>query len=171
MPKGVLSPSRHPKKVKPYEAAARAGGAEPLPGYVGDPLSLDGDAGLLLMGGTDVNPKRYGETARAETDQPDDERDQVEFDLIHEAIRRDLPILAICRGLQILNVYHSGTLTQHLDAAARHDPEKDDHSGPAHEVEFLLASRLSQIAGSGAAPVKLRHHQAVARIGDRKSVV
>jgi putative glutamine amidotransferase len=164
MPKQVLIPFRHPNKVKAYEAAARAGGMDPLPVFVGDPIAFDA-AGLLLMGGTDVNPKRYGAAPHPETDSPDDERDQVELDLIHAAIERDRPILAICRGLQILNVYHGGTLIQHL-AAIRHDPRKDDHSGAAHEVRFSPGSRLAQIAGSGSWQVNSRHHQAVAQIGD-----
>jgi putative glutamine amidotransferase len=165
MPKQVLIPFRHPNKVKAYESAARAGGMDPMPVLVGNPMPFENAAGLLLMGGTDVNPKRYGEETRPETDSPDDERDQVELDLIHAALARDLPILAICRGLQILNVYHGGTLTQHL-AAIKHDPEKDDHSGPAHEVQFSPGSRLAQIAGTAGWQVNSRHHQAVARVGD-----
>ena len=169
MPKQVLLPFRHLKKVRPYEAAALAGGMEPLPVSVADPVSLHHAAGLLLMGGTDVNPKRYRATAEPETDPPDDDRDQVELDLIHAALERDIPILAICRGLQILNVYHGGTLTQHL-GSVRHDPEKDDHSGPAHEIEFSPGSRLAQIAVADRWQVNSRHHQAVARVADKLRV-
>ena len=169
MPKQVLLPFRHLKKAKAYEAALRAGGMEPLPVSVDAPMPFDGAAGLLLMGGTDVNPKRYNSDAEPETDPPDDARDQVELDLIHAALERDLPILAICRGLQILNVYHGGTLIQHL-GAARHSPEKDDHSGPAHEIEFSPGSRLAQIAGVARWQVNSRHHQAVARVGDNLHV-
>jgi putative glutamine amidotransferase len=166
MPKRVLIPFRHPKKVKAYEEAARAGGMEPVAASVAEKISLEGVAGLLLMGGTDVNPSRYGAVAQTETDQPDDERDQVELDLIHDAMERDMPIFAICRGLQILNVYHGGTLVQHITATARHDPEKDDHSGPAHEVVFMADSRLAEIAGANEWQVNSRHHQAVNTIGD-----
>ena len=169
MLKQVLLPFRHLKKAKAYETALRAGGMEPLPVSVDDPMPFDRAAGLLLMGGTDVNPKRYNSDAEPETDPPDDARDQVELDLIHAALERDLPIVAICRGLQILNVYHGGTLIQHL-GAARHDPEKDDHSGPAHEIEFSPGSRLAQIAGVARWQVNSRHHQAVARVGDNLHV-
>ena len=169
MPKQVLLPFRHLKKAKAYEAALRTGGIEPLPVFVDDPIPFDSAAGLLLIGGTDVNPKRYNTAAAPETDSPDDARDQVELDLIHAALERDLPILAICRGLQILNVYHGGTLLQHL-GAPRHDPEKDDHSGPAHEIEFSSGSRLAQIAGVARWQVNSRHHQAVARVGDNLQV-
>src|ERR1700761_4153684 len=115
----VLVPYRHEKKLKAYEDAIRGGGMEPAPAFVGKPVSLEGVEGLLLMGGTDVNPKLYGEIARPETDPPDQQRDAAELGLIEEALRKDVPILAICRGLQILNVYHGGTLIQHLTPTER----------------------------------------------------
>ena len=137
MAKRVLIPFRHEKKVKPYAEAARAGGAEPVTASVEGKLSLSGFAGLLLMGGSDVNPARFGATPHPETNPPDDQRDEAELALIEEAMAGDLPIFGICRGLQILNVYHGGTLVQHLEAHERHDLEKEDHSGPAHEVAFV----------------------------------
>jgi putative glutamine amidotransferase len=93
MPRRVLIPYRHVKKVKAYDDAVRAAGVETAPVLTSGHLSLDGFAGLLLMGGTDVNPKRYGEAAQPETDQPDDERDEVELELIAAAIEKDLPML------------------------------------------------------------------------------
>lgn len=165
MPKRVLIPYRHAKKVAAYADAVRVGGAEPVTASVENKLSLDGFAGLLLMGGSDVNPTRFGETARPETDQPDDERDEAELGLIHEAVERQIPIFGICRGLQILNVYHGGTLVQHLEANARHDPEKEDHSVSAHEVAFVPESTLAQIAASATWQVNSRHHQAVKKLG------
>ncbi len=165
MPKRVLIPYRHAKKVAAYADAVRVGGAEPVTESVEKKLSLDGFAGLLLMGGSDVNPTRFGETARPETDQPDDERDEAELGLIHEAVERQIPIFGICRGLQILNVYHGGTLVQHLEANARHDPEKEDHSVSAHEVAFVPESTLAQIAASATWQVNSRHHQAVKKLG------
>jgi len=165
MAKRVLIPYRNEKKVKPYAAAARAGGADPVTASVEDKLSLAGFAGLLLMGGTDVNPARFAATPHKETDPPDDQRDEAELALIHEAIERDLPVFGICRGLQILNVYHGGTLVQHLEAVARHDPEKDDHSGPAHEVAFVPQTKLAEIAAAPVWHVNSRHHQAVLKLG------
>lgn len=164
MSKRVLIPYRHAKKVKAYEDAARAGGAEPFARPVTEPLSLDGMSGLLLMGGTDVNPKRYGATPRPETDQPDDERDAIELELIREAIEKDVPILAICRGLQLLNVYHGGTLIQHL-GLERHDPNTDDKSAAAHEIQIEPGTELEKIAGNTRWAVNSRHHQAVEKVG------
>lgn len=165
MRKSVLIPYRHAKKVKAYEDAARAAGMQPEPVLTSGPLSLDGFAGLLLMGGTDVNPQRYGESAQPETDQPDNERDEVELQLIHDAIEKDLPILAICRGLQILNVYHGGTLIQHLSSAERHDPESGNPALPVHAVMIEPGSLLLDIAGTSYWQVNSRHHQAAAEIG------
>src|SRR5690349_24514735 len=103
MPKQVLLPFRHLKKAKAYEAALRAGGMEPLPVSVDDPMPFDRAAGLLLMGGTDVNPKRYNSDAEPETDPPDDTRDQVGLDLVHAAVDRELTTLANRRGLHALH--------------------------------------------------------------------
>src|SRR5258708_6369049 len=94
----------------PYVDALRQTGVETVFGS-----SLDGVSGLMLMGGTDVNPARYGEQRHPATENPDDERDAREAALIAEALERDLPILAICRGMQMLNVQHGGTLHQHLE--------------------------------------------------------
>lgn len=163
--KRVLIPFRHENKLTPYAQAVRLGGMEPLAVSVSDSISLDGFAGLLLMGGTDVNPKLYGAEPHPETDQPDDERDEVELGLIGEALERDVPILAICRGLQILNVQHGGTLIQHLAATPRHHPDAEDKSAPAHRVRFETGSLLQKVAGAEAWDVNSRHHQAADMIG------
>jgi putative glutamine amidotransferase len=165
MRKRVLIPYRHAKKLKAYEDAARAAGMEPEPARTSGPLSLDGFAGLLLMGGTDVNPRRYAQTPHSTTDRPDDERDQVELQLIHDAIEKDLPIFAICRGLQILNVYHGGTLIQHLSSAERHAPEGSNPTVPVHAVAIEPGTLLADIAGASCWNVNSSHHQAAAEIG------
>jgi gamma-glutamyl-gamma-aminobutyrate hydrolase PuuD len=165
MAKRVLIPFRHKEKVAAYAEAARAGGADPVTASVEDKLSLNGFAGLLLMGGSDVNPARFGAEPHPKTDPPDDRRDEAELALIAEALERDLPVFGICRGLQVLNVYHGGTLVQHLDATDRHDPEKDDRSAPAHGVALVADSKLAQIAGAARWQVNSRHHQAVLTVG------
>ena len=166
----MLAPFRHEKKLKAYEDAIRAAGMEPVPAFVGGAVALEGAAGMLLLGGTDVNPKRYGEAARPETDEPDDERDEVELRLIEEAIERDLPILAICRGLQILNVYHGGTLIQHLAAVEAHDIEAEDKAAHAHEVAIEAHTRLAQIAETERWRVNSRHHQGAGKVGEHLRV-
>jgi putative glutamine amidotransferase len=163
--RSVLIPYRNPAKVKPYEEAVRAAGLEPSATIVLKPPSLDGMAGLLLMGGTDVNPKLYGASPAPEVDEPDDERDAVEWRLIDEALERDLPILAICRGMQMLNVHHGGSLHQHL-GSPKHDTEFEDKSTVAHEVTIVPESHLANIVESGRLRVNSRHHQAVDRLGE-----
>src|SRR3954465_3944959 len=143
----VLIPYRHASKVRAYEQAAGAGGLEPIAVSVDRQSRLDGVGGLLLMGGTDVNPKLYNATPVPEVDDPDDERDSVEWRLIDEALERDLPILAICRGLQMLNVHHGGSLRQHL-GSPKHDTDFEDKSTISHTVTIEPDSQLAEITGS-----------------------
>ena len=117
--KRVVVPYRDRERVRPYEAALRAVGVEPVVLSVAGidaaqaTKELSNADGLLLMGGTDVNPALYGQAPEPETDMPDDERDALEFALIGAALERDVPLLAICRGAQLLNVQQGGTLIQH----------------------------------------------------------
>jgi putative glutamine amidotransferase len=160
-------------ETAPYAEALRAAEMEPVivPADRASLLKiaslLDDAAGMMLMGGSDVNPARYGEERRAETDEPDDLRDELESALITEALSRDLPILAICRGLQILNVQHGGTLVQHLEPVERHRRRTKDLSLPAHSIEIERGTTLSRIAHDHSRwEVNSRHHQAVARVGE-----
>lgn len=165
--KRVLLPYRNAKKVVAYCQAAQAAGIDLVTVLANGSIKLDDVAGLMLMGGTDVNPRCYGEEAVPETDAPDVERDRVELDLIHQALEKYLPLFAICRGLQILNVYHGGDLVQHLPNHPHHDPDPDDRdtSASVHEIEIERGSLLAQIAGSSCWKVNSRHHQAVKRVG------
>jgi putative glutamine amidotransferase len=161
----VLVPFRNAGKVQPYLEALRGAGIEPH-GYLTEGMAnLDGYGGLLLTGGTDVNPSFYGEEPRPETDVPDNERDEVELDLIEQAIAREVPLLAICRGLQLLNVSLGGTLIQHLGSVL-HDPELEDRSKPAHHVEVRPDSLLFKSVGATRLAVNSRHHQAVSKVGE-----
>jgi putative glutamine amidotransferase len=145
----------------PYEEALRQAGIEAV-----FDAPLEAVSGLMLMGGTDVNPERYGQARDPKTDEPDNQRDQRELELIAEALDRNLPILAICRGMQILNVQHGGTLVQHLEPVERHRQRPADKSLSAHSIEIIPATQLARIAGSELKwEVNSRHHQAVARIG------
>ena len=162
--KRVLIPYRYHNRLKPYVEAVRTSGLEAVPLSVSESPKINGFHGLLLMGGTDVNPNLYGETARPEVDQPDDERDAVEQQLLGEALRLDLPVLAICRGMQLLNVHQGGTLIQHLELP-KHDTEFEDKGTVAHEVILEPQSKLAEIAGAMRLAVNSRHHQAVHSLG------
>jgi putative glutamine amidotransferase len=160
----VLVVYREAADVEPYACAIEAVGVEPLLQAARLGLKIGSCGGLLLTGGSDVDPWLYGETPSPQTEPPDPERDAAEGALIDEALARDLPLLAICRGMQILNVHLGGSLIQHLATAARHVKRTPDRSLPAHRVAIEPATLLSSIAGGETWEVNSRHHQAVARI-------
>jgi putative glutamine amidotransferase len=155
---------RNADKVAPYRDALLAAGVNPVLQDANRPLSLIGFDGLVLTGGPDVDPKLYGETRHAETDQPDSERDEVEASLLKEALALDLPVLAICRGLQILNVSQGGTLVQHLHPPQRHQRTDTRRDHPVHAVSIEPGTLLAHIAGKNTWQVNSRHHQAVKKL-------
>ena len=121
--------------------------------------------GLLLTGGTDVDPALYKQERAPESDEPDRPRDAMEKRLLEEALRRDLPVLAICRGMQLMNVVLKGSLMQHHENQEVHRVRTpEDPSRPAHEVFVRPGTRLAGILGPGACLVNSRHHQAIDRI-------
>jgi putative glutamine amidotransferase len=152
-------------RAVPYELALKEAGIESVP----NPASLEGLDGLLLTGGSDVNPARYGHQRAGESEAPDDARDELEMRLLQEALAADLPVLAICRGLQLFNVFHGGTLIQHLASADVHrvkarDAEPGKHPS-AHRIWVAPGTRLAKIVGAGGHNVNSRHHQAVDNLG------
>jgi gamma-glutamyl-gamma-aminobutyrate hydrolase PuuD len=152
------------KKVPPYADALRLAGVDPLLVSPANAIvSLDGVDGLMLSGGTDLNPSLYGQNLDPQSEHSDDERDALELRLLREALERDLPVLAICRGLQLFNIAHSGgSLVQHIDG---HAVRGGDPSLPAHTVRVEPGTILEQILGPGEHPVNSRHHQAAAAVG------
>lgn len=150
---------------QPYVEALHAAGIEPALISPGDAVP-DEFQGLLLMGGSDVSPALYGEARNSSTESSDDARDALELALIRKSLDRDLPLLAICRGLQILNVAHGGSLIQHLNSTERHRVRPANRGLPAHPVEIEAGSRLARIVGEPLLlEVNSRHHQAIARLG------
>jgi putative glutamine amidotransferase len=153
-------------RVVTYEAALREVGLEP----VRNPESLDGLSGLLLTGGTDVNPALYNESPHPETQRPDDQRDELEIRLLNQALEANLPVLAICRGLQLFNVVHGGTLIQHLDSG-NHEKRADlPVSAENHKAAVEPETKLAAIVGAGEIPVNSRHHQAIGQLGENLRV-
>ena len=130
------------------------------------PVSLDPFSGLVLGGGGDIDPKYYGEPNRQAQD-PRRERDEMELDFFHQARENDLPVLGICRGLQLINVAYGGTLEQHIGDAHRGDTHLGGTSKHAvHAVNILTGTRLHEIAGAESYKVVSRHHQAIKALGD-----
>ncbi len=126
--------------------------------------------GLILSGGGDVDPRRYGARPVPEVTGVHEGRDELELALLTAARRRRLPVLAVCRGAQILNVGCGGTLIQHLDEHVSHQ-DAARWSSTAHQVDIVAGSLLHRIVGSDTVGVNTLHHQAVDRPGDGIRVV
>jgi putative glutamine amidotransferase len=153
------------ERVQPYVAALEAAGLETVlipPGSRSELGELDG---LVLSGGIDLNPALYGQELHPETDAPDDARDRTELALLREALDRDVPVLAICRGMQLFNVAHGGTLEQHIEETAAHQRYDLPKREPVHLADVEAGSKLAEITGAGPVRVNSRHHQAVAKVG------
>jgi putative glutamine amidotransferase len=152
-----------------YVRAVEAAGGRPLlvpPSAEGVEETLDALDGLLLSGGADLDPDSYGADAHPETNGVRPERDAAELVLLEAALARDLPVLAVCRGSQVLNVARGGDLVQHLPEVVGHEGHKVTPGVFAdHAVEVLPDTRLHAVIGSHA-PVKSHHHQGFGRIGD-----
>jgi putative glutamine amidotransferase len=133
------------------------------------PALLDRLDGVLLSGGVDVDPALYGQEPHPRLGRVNRRRDDFEIALVGEALRRDLPILAICRGQQVLNVAAGGTLVQDIPSlvagTVSHDARRPRWKR-AHRVEVNPASRLRAILGEDAVGVNSIHHQAVDRVAD-----
>jgi putative glutamine amidotransferase len=159
---------RNASKADPYLAAVRAAGLEPVTLTPASRVDLDSIDGLLLTGGSDVDPARYGEERTIGCEAPDGERDEFEIRLVELALADRLPILAICRGIQLLNVALGGTLIQDLPTTALHRVRNpDDPPGRhavAHTIRVAPGTRLASIVGAGEFAVNSRHHQAVKRV-------
>jgi len=134
---------------------------------------LDRLDGLLLSGGVDVDPALYGQPQHPKLGRVDRERDDFELALTRHALRRDLPLLAICRGQQVLNVATGGTLIQdlasELEGAVTHEAP-GRRTRRSHPVEVLAGSKLSEILGPGPLSVNSFHHQAIDRLGEGLTV-
>lgn len=129
---------------------------------------LDRVQALVLSGGADVDPALYGEARHATVKRVFPERDAFELALCREALRRDMPTLAICRGHQLLNVATGGTLFQDIasqvEAAVVHDPDQERWER-CHDVVLLPGTRLRDILGQERVAVNSFHHQAVKELG------
>jgi gamma-glutamyl-gamma-aminobutyrate hydrolase PuuD len=137
------------------------------------PVAGIGDAvrrldGLILTGGGDMDPARYGETPHPRTGRISAARDEAELAALEAALAAGIPVLGICRGLQVLNVARGGTLCQHLPADAGHTPRPGSFG--SHPVRVPAGSRLAGIygvqEGEATFDVPTAHHQAIGKLGD-----
>jgi putative glutamine amidotransferase len=166
----------------PYMQGIEAAGGLPL---VMPPLSeaaieplLDRLDGILLSGGPDLDPENYGAAPHAELGPTEPDLDRFELAVARRADAREMPILAICRGAQALNVIRGGALHQHLPDLSDEIPHRQDTPGdrPSHEVSLVAGSRLASALAGGESEegdavargidVNSFHHQAIERLGD-----
>ena len=150
------------------EAVERAGGRALLvpPSLEGIDETLGALDGLLFSGGSDLDPDLYGAEAHPETNGVRRERDRAELALLEAAFARDMPVLAVCRGSQVLNVARGGNLVQHLPEVV--GDEKHKHTPGVfadHDVDLKEGTRLQRLLGDRA-PVKSHHHQGYGAIGE-----
>jgi putative glutamine amidotransferase len=156
-----------------YVKSVELAGGLPLvlaPGVPADAAEiLDRLDGLVLSGGSDVDPVLYGQAPDPKLGTVIRARDDFELALAREAVARDMPILAICRGHQVLNVACGGTLVQDIPSVVVAGTDHDARSERwerSHEVRVLQDTRLREILGKDTVAVNSFHHQAVDRLGE-----
>jgi putative glutamine amidotransferase len=157
------------------EAVQRAGGIAvlipPDAGLTSAPDDLlDALDGLILAGGRDVDPATYGAEPHATADVPRTERDEFEIALARRAMERDIPLLGVCRGMQVMNVARGGTLVQDLPAHLGHRRSVGTFDGNDHPVRLAEGSLAARAAGETHHATLSHHHQGVERVGERLTV-
>jgi putative glutamine amidotransferase len=145
----------------PYRRAVTAAGADPVDLVPGTKV-LPAVDGLLLPGGWDVDPSFYGEKRDEKVEETDPELDETELSMFRQARERELPVLGICRGQQVINVAMGGTLVQHLEG---HEVRELGRSHLAHAIEVDPESELGRAAGKDKVRVNSLHHQAIKTLG------
>lgn len=150
------------------KSIVRAGG-EPLTYFAEGPTPaydrLEGMHGLVIPGGFDIDPARYGQDPHPTTVTADfAQQDQFEIDMISAAMDRGLPLLLICRGFQIFNVMQGGNMIQDL-------PKDSVHRDDVHQVEIAEDSLLAEVIGQTQIEVSSYHHQAVDKLGKQLRAV
>jgi putative glutamine amidotransferase len=152
-----------------YVNAVTQAGGRPLlvpPSLDAIAETLDALDGLLFSGGSDIEPTVYGAEPHPSVNGTRPDRDRAELALMEAALARDMPVLAVCRGMEVLNIARGGDLVQHLPDVVGHEDHK--HTPGVfgdHDVELKAGSRLSRLLGDRA-PVKSHHHQGIGRLGE-----
>ncbi|HXR43306.1 MAG TPA: gamma-glutamyl-gamma-aminobutyrate hydrolase family protein [Pseudolysinimonas sp.] len=155
-----------------FAAVEKAGGIplllppQPIDGGVAEQVMARLD-GLIIAGGLDVEASRYGAEPHPHADPPSRIRDDWDDALLGAAIEAQVPFLAICRGIQVLNVNRGGTLHQHLPELIGDDRYSGAHGVFArNEVEVDAGSRIAAVIGAGPHEIQSYHHQAIDAVGD-----
>jgi putative glutamine amidotransferase len=155
---------------EPYVAGLRAVGARPVLLPASPPAEAEEVLapfdGLLLAGGGDIEPARYGAGDHPAQDGTDPDRDELELALARAAVRAGLPTLGICRGIQLLNVAFGGTLVQHLPEGDGLVEHRNEARQARHGLRVEPGSRLAEAIGQVEAEGLSDHHQGLGRLGD-----
>jgi len=153
-----------------HRAGAMALLLAPDPALIDDPdEALDRIDGLMLAGGADIDPGAYGAQPHPETIGSVPQRDAFEVALVRRALARDLPVLGICRGMQVMNIARGGTLHQHLPDLVGHEEHRrvlGSFDGADHDVRLAPGSLAARAAGEELHRTKSHHHQGVDRVGE-----
>lgn len=161
--------------AEPYLQAVWAAGGRTLLIPPDAALEADPDSilvvldGIMLVGGADIESCRYGARPHTDAEPAQTTRDAVELALVRRAAARDLPVLGICRGMQVINVASGGTLWQHLPdshATSDHRRTAGTFEGNGHTVRLVDGSLAASAAGESDHHVLSHHHQSVDRVGD-----
>jgi putative glutamine amidotransferase len=149
------------ERIEAYWERLSEAGLEPVDLH-GPEVGMAGLSGLVLTGGVDVDPGRYGQQRHERVRNVNPERDEYELGVVAAALQSDLPLLAICRGHQLLTVAMGGSLLQHIDSG-EHAANYRVEGAPSrsHEISVIGEGRLAAIYGSERMVVNSRHHQAV----------
>jgi putative glutamine amidotransferase len=152
-----------------YVRAVEAAGGRALlvpPSLEGIEETLGVLDGIIFSGGGDLDPSTYGADPHPETQEISPDRDRAELALLEAALAQDIPVLAVCRGSQLLNVARGGDLVQHLPEVVGHDRHRHTPGSMAdHDVTVKEGTRVSAVLGDRA-PVKSSHHQGFGRLGE-----
>jgi putative glutamine amidotransferase len=126
---------------------------------------LDALDGLILVGGEDISPALYGHEPHVETDRPNERRDRAELGLLRGAVARDMPVLGICRGLQMLNVLYGGDLVQHVGEVTELAPHRARLGEFGRHEVAISGGQLRDLLGDHVTDVHSHHHQSLGTIG------
>jgi putative glutamine amidotransferase len=148
------------EQIEAYWRRLRDAGLEPVD-FAEPGLSLVDCVGLVLTGGVDIDPALYGEERGERSQTPNRQRDDFEAGLLRTALDADLPLLAICRGHQLLNVCLGGSLLQHIESGAHESQRDEQRASRDHDVALMPDARLAAVLGAARLRVNSRHHQAV----------
>ena len=175
----AIDEKKSPSSFFAYSRAIeKAGGLPLLLPYIEDAEALDDFIatcdGIFLTGGMDIEPSRYGEEKHPKCGECQPNRDRLEYEVLSRAVAADKPILAICRGHQLVNVYFGGTLYQHLPEQKPSDiphVQSGDPFIPSHPILIEDGTPLAELIGKRQMTGNSFHHQAVKTVGEGLSVM